>query len=40
MRERGETPPGEAPPEVADRLQTLIEDLVNYPIAAKSGIIL
>lgn len=40
MRERGETPPEEPPPEVADRLQALIEDLLNYPIAANSGTVL
>jgi len=40
MRERGETPPGDPPPEVADEVQAMIEDLVNYPIAARTGAIL
>lgn len=39
MRERGETPPGEPPPEMADE-QTMMGDLVNHPIAAKTVVIL
>jgi len=40
MRKRGERPPEEPPPQVADELRLMIEDLVNYPIAARTGIIL
>lgn len=38
--ERGETPPGERPPEMAGEIEMMIDDLVTHPIAARTGIIL
>jgi len=32
MKKRGKTPPEEPPPDATDRLQKIIEDLVNYPV--------
>ena len=37
MRKRGKTPPEEPPPDVTNRLQKIIEDLVNYPVISGIG---